>query len=195
MPRQKGCLKDASGVFFDFEEKMKKTEKIILVQNLIEQLKSSNSVILLDYSGLNVKQQQELKRRLKDASAEFLVVKNTLLKRAVYSLNTKENLLDTVLSGPTALVITEGDPLKPIQVIYKFAQEFGVPNFKVGIVEGKFQTKQLLETLAQLPSKEVLLAQTIGAFSAPTVQLFSTFQENLKRLFLILQTMSKSKNP
>lgn len=174
---------------------MKKTEKIILVQNLIEQLRSANSIILLDFSGLNVKQQQELKRRLKEAEALFLVVKNTLLKRAAYSISMKENLSDTVFSGPTALVITENDAVEPIRVIYRFAEEFGVPNFKVGIVEGKLQAKDSLEALAKLPGKEVLLAQTISVFSAPIFSLFSTFQENLKKLFWILQTASQSREP
>ncbi|MGD8744550.1 MAG: 50S ribosomal protein L10, partial [Candidatus Woesebacteria bacterium] len=97
---------------------MKKSEKTFFVQNLTQELKAASSVVLVDYSGLDVKSQQELQRKLSEVEAKMLVVKNTLFKLAGKAAKVaEETLTDTVLSGPTALVITEADPIAPIQVI------------------------------------------------------------------------------
>ena len=122
---------------------MKKAEKPFFVANLTEQLKSATSVVLVDYTGLTVKMQQELKKRLKEISAGMSIVKNTLFKRAGSEAKIPEDTLsDTLLSGPTAMIITEADPIAPLQVLYKFSLEFEIPSFKVGIVEGGHQNKE-----------------------------------------------------
>ena len=103
---------------------MKKQEKIFFVENLTEELRSAKSVVLINYAGLSVKAQQELKKRLKEVGARMLVVKNTLLKRAGEAAKVdKEILSDTVLTGQTALVIAEDDPIAPLGVLGKFAKE------------------------------------------------------------------------
>lgn len=171
---------------------MKKEEKIFFVQNLTEELKTATSIILLDYSGLGVKKQQELKRRLASVDAKMTVVKNTLFRLAGKSAELPEKLLsDTILSGPTAYVITEADPIAPLHVIYKFSQEFEIPHLKVGIVEGNFQERSHLEILAKLPGKDVLFAQAIGTIASPIYLALSTLKENLEKLLYILKEKSK----
>ena len=111
---------------------MKKAEKILFVDNLTAELKSAKSLVLINYTGLSVKSQQELKKRLNEVGAKMLVVKNTLLKRASERAEIdKEVLTDEGLSGQTALVVSEKDPISFIQVLGKFAQEFSVPQMKV----------------------------------------------------------------
>jgi large subunit ribosomal protein L10 len=89
---------------------MKKAEKPLFVSNLTGQLKAATSVVLLDYTGLSVKKQQDLKKRLKKVDANMLVVKNTLFKLAGKEAKiADESLTDSVLSGPTAMAITEED--------------------------------------------------------------------------------------
>ena len=171
---------------------MRKSEKPEFVDKLSDELKSATSVVLVNYSGLTVKLQQELKKRLKPTGAKMSVVKNTLLKRAGASAKVDEKALeDTVLAGPTALIVGKDDPIAPLQVIYKFAKEFEIPQLKVGIVEGNFQDKASLETLAKLPGKEVLLGQAVGAIAAPMYGIVGVLQGNLQKLIYILKSKAE----
>lgn len=145
---------------------MKKAEKVLFTDNLTAELSSKKNFVLINYTGLTVKSQQELKKRLKEVGAKMLVVKNTLLKRASETAKLdKEILTDEILSGQTALVISEGDPISFIQVIGKFTKEFSVPQMKVGIIDGLFQNSLFLSQISILPSKDVLLSQLLGVLS------------------------------
>lgn len=170
---------------------MKKADKTFFVQDLTEKLKTSSSVVLVDYTGLNVKSQQDLKKRLKEVGATMVVVKNTLFKLAGESAKIPaESYSDTVLEGPIALIITEADPIAPIQVIGKFAKENELPQFKIGVVEGNIQDKSALIKLSTLPGKDVLFAQAVGAISAPLYSLVGTLNGNLQKLVYILERKS-----
>ena len=176
------------------ETVMKKAEKPFFVENLKQQLEGATSIVLVDYSGLTVKKQQDLKKRLKDVGANMEIVKNTLFELAGKGAKIDgQTLSDSVLSGPSALILTEADPIAPIQVWGRFAAEFDIPQFKVGVVEGSFQDKQALIKLSVLPSKEILYAQLVGAISSPTYGLVSTLQGNLQKLVWILNSKSKIK--
>ena len=171
---------------------MKKQEKTFFVQNLIEELKAAKSVVLVDYSGLNVSSQQELKRRLKEVNAKMIVVKNTLFKLAGKDAKLPKNVLtNTILSGQNALILAAEDPIAPLGVIAKFAEESEVPQLKVGIIEGSFQDKESLNKLSKLPGRDALLIQTVGVISAPTHGIVGTLQANLQELIYILETKSK----
>ena len=171
---------------------MIKTEKVSIVKELTEELKSATSTVLVDYKGLSVSAQQELKKRLKSVGANMKVVKNTLLKLAGKDAKLPEDALtDTVLSGPTALVMTEDDPIAPLQVLYKFAKEFEIPELKVGIIEKDFQDKVTLEILAQLPSKDVLVSQAVGTIAQPLYGIVGVLNANLQKLLYILKTKAE----
>ncbi len=171
---------------------MKKSEKSFFVANLTEELKGASSVVLVDYSGLNVKAQQDLKNKLREVGGKMLVVKNTLFKLAGEGAKVpKETLSDTALSGPTALVITEKDPIAPLQILGKFALEHDIPQLKVGVIEGSFQNKDTLVALSKLPSKEVLEGLVIGTIGAPLYGIVSTLQGNLQKLVYVLNAKVK----
>lgn len=171
---------------------MKKSEKSFFVENLSKQLESATSVVLVDYSGLTVKMQQDLKKRLKEVGAKMEVIKNTLFKLAGKGAKLNEDTLsDSVLSGPSALIITEGDPVAPIQVLGKFKKEFEIPQFKVGVIEGSFQDMDGLMKISTLPSKEILYSQTVGALSAPMHGVVTVLQGNIQKLFYILKTKTE----
>lgn len=172
---------------------MKKADKPVFVENLTAELKSASSVVLVNYTGLSVKMQQDLKKKLKNVGARMTIVKNTLFKRAGAEAKVSDNVLsDSVLSGPTALITGEGDPIAPLQVLYKFAKDYQVPSLKVGIIEGSFQDKEALLKLALLPSKEVLYAQLIGNIASPMYGLVQTLQGNIQKLLWILKTKSET---
>ena len=170
---------------------MKKAEKVTLVDNLIEELKSAKSVVLVNYTGLNVKAQQDLKARLKEVGGKMVVVKNTLLKRAFESAKLDTNMAtDEILSGQTALLIANDDPIGPIQTLGKFAKENELPKFKVGVVEGTFQDEASLTKLSTLPGRDVLLGQLLGALMASEYGLVGTLQGNLQKLVYIMKEAS-----
>jgi large subunit ribosomal protein L10 len=172
---------------------MKKAEKQTFVDELTSELKNASSIVLIDYTGISVKSQQELKKRLKAVDASMLVVKNTLLKIAGRKAETSEDALtDSVLSGQTALVVSKADPIAPLQVLYRFAKEFELPQLKVGIVEGKFQDKVALTKLSTLPSKEILLGQTVGTIASPLYGIVGVLNANMQKLVYILSEHAKS---
>lgn len=167
---------------------MLKAQKVTLVDNLIEELKDAKSLVLVNYTGLNVKSQQELKKRLKEVGARMVVVKNTLLKRAIESAKIDNKVAtDEILSGQTALVIADEDPIAPIQILGKFAKENELPKFKVGIVDGSFQDSGSLSKLSTLPGRDVLLGQVLGALMSPQYGLVGTLQGNIQKLLFILK--------
>jgi len=166
---------------------MKKQEKIFFVDNLTEELKSAKSVVLVNYSGLSVKAQQELKKRLAEVGAKMLVVKNTLLKRAGEAAKINPLVLtDTVLVGQTALILANEGDLSPLSILGKFSKEFEVPQMKVGIIDGAFQDTESLIKLANLPGRDALLGQLLGTLMGPSYGLVATLNANTTKLLYIL---------
>ena len=166
---------------------MKKQEKIFFVDNLTEELKSAKFVVLINYAGLSVKVQQELKKRLGEVGAKMIVVKNTLLKRAGEAAKVNPQVLSgTVLSGQTALIIAGEDAITPLSILGKFTKEFEVPQMKVGIIDGSFQDTQSLVKLSNLPGRDVLLGQLLGILANPAYALLGTLNSNTQKLLFIL---------
>jgi large subunit ribosomal protein L10 len=173
---------------------MKKPEKITLVENLTTTLKGAPAVILVDYAGLSVKLQQKLKKELKPTGSKMFVAKNTFFKIAGDNAKFPKEILDMeLLKGQTAIVTTGEDVVAPLQILAKFAKENEIPQFKVGVVEGSFQTKENLIKLSKLPAKEVLYAQVVGGIGAPLYGLVGTLQGNIQKLLYILKAKAETK--
>jgi large subunit ribosomal protein L10 len=147
---------------------MSKTERQTTVEQLTEQLKASPNVYLTDFSGLTVLRMTELRRRLRTAGVEYVVVKNTLAQRAFAANGVA--VLDDHLAGPTGLVLAGSDPVVGAKVLSDFAKEFEKPAIKIGLVDGKPVTADQVKRLADLPSKDVLLSQLGGYMQAPMSQ-------------------------
>ena len=147
---------------------MSKTARQETVETLTEQLKGSPNVFVTDFTGLNVLRMTELRRRLRGAGVDYVVVKNTLAQRAFAANGV--STLDDHLAGPTGLVLSGRDPVAGAKVLADFAREFEKPAIKVGLVDGKPLTADQVKRLAELPSKEVLLGQLAGYIQAPMAQ-------------------------
>ena len=147
---------------------MSKTERQATVESLTELLKGSPNVFVTDFSGLNVLRMTELRRRLRGAGVEYVVVKNTLAQRAFAANGV--HALDEHLAGPTGLVLSGNDALKGAKVLTDFAKEFEKPAIKIGLVDGKPVSPEQVKRLADLPPREVLLAQLAGYIQAPMAQ-------------------------
>ena len=170
---------------------MLKQDKVNLVSDLTPKLKSAKSLIFVNFAGLSVTLQQKLKKELKEVDADMTVIKNTLIKRAGLEAKISEEVLtDEVLSGQTALILSEGDSVAPIQIIGRFAKENNVPQFKIGIVDGNFTNKEGLLKISTLPTKDTLFGQVVGSLMSPSYGLVDVLQGNLQKLLYVLKEVS-----
>lgn len=156
---------------------MNKDQKQAFVDDLQSKLSDANSFYLTDFTGMNVKQMTEFRSRLTKNGVDYVVVKNTLAKRALTDLELPD--IASFFNGPTGLVIGR-DPVAAAKVISDFAKEFdNKPAVKLGIVERKEVAPEQVKQLAELPPKEVLLAQLAGGLQAPMARLAGGMQSLL----------------
>ena len=141
---------------------MSKNERQATVESLTEQLRAAPNVYVTDFSGLNVLRMTELRRRMRAAGVQFVVVKNTLAQRAFAANNI--TALDDHLAGPTGLVLSN-DPLAAAKVLTDFAREFEKPAVKAGFVDGKAVAPSYIQRLGSIPPREVLLGQFAGTLN------------------------------
>jgi large subunit ribosomal protein L10 len=142
-----------------------KAQKQDVVTGLVTRLRRAPTVYVTDFTGLNVARMTELRRRLRAAGVEYVVVKNTLARRAL--LEAQVVGLEPHLAGATALVLGGADPMAGAKVLTDFAKEHQKPAIKAGLVEGRMVTADQVKQLAALPSRLELLAQLGGALQAP----------------------------
>jgi len=141
---------------------MKRTEKEALVSELETKMKGAKALYYTDFTGLNVKQMTDLRRRLRKGGVEYVVIKNSLALRAV----NQSGLTGTKLKGPTGIVIGK-DPVTAAKVLTDFAKEFEKPQVKGGLLDGKAIDKAQITKLATMPSREQLLANLGAALQSP----------------------------
>ncbi len=142
-----------------------KAEKQAVVTALADRLRRSSTVYVTDFTGLDVARLTQLRRRLRAAGVDYVVVKNTLALRALNDARVPG--LEPHLAGPTGLVLGGADPVAAAKVLGDFAREFEKPAIKVGLVDGKAVTPDQVKRLATLPSRTELLAQLGGTLQAP----------------------------
>ena len=135
-------------------------QKQAKVEELANELKDAKVVLLADYRGINVADVTSLRAELRKVNAEYKVIKNNIVKRALDANGESE--LDEALEGPVAIVIGKEDYLEPSKVIYNFTKTHDFYKIKGGIIEGKVMTAEEIITLAKLPSRQELLAKLAG---------------------------------
>jgi len=149
---------------------MNKEQKNAFIDELGEKLAGASAFYLTDFTGMNVKQMTQFRRRLREQGVEYVVVKNTLALRALEALELPD--VASFFTGPTGLVIGREDAVSAAKVLTEFAREFdNKPAIKVGLVERKAVGPEQVKQLAELPPREVLLAQLAGGFQAPMARL------------------------
>lgn len=166
---------------------MLKDKKIQVVGELKDKLAKAKSLVLTDYRGLTHHQLEELKRALKEAGAEFLVTKNTLLRLA----GNKKEEVEAHLNGPTAALFAYEDEIAPLSVLARFIKNFGLPQIKIGLMGEKILSSEEVLRLALLPSREVLLATLVARLKSPLYGLHYSLNYNLQKLALVLKAASQ----
>lgn len=135
------------------------------VADLTEKMKSAVAGVVVDYKGINVADDTKLRKELREAGVEYAVVKNTLLHLAAKEANLTE--LDEVLTGTTAVAFSKEDHTAAARILCKFADANKTFEVKSGFLEGEVISLEKIQSLAKLPSREVLLATVCNAFNAP----------------------------
>ena len=134
------------------------------VAELAEKFKTAASGVFVDYCGLSVAEDTELRNKLREAGVEYSVVKNTLTKRAANEAGFAD--FDEILNGPTALALSFDDVVAPAKVLADFAKDHEVMSVKAGFMDGKAMSLDEIDALAKIPSKDTLYAMLAGGLNA-----------------------------
>ena len=147
--------------------------KVELKQPIVEEIsgaiKDAASVVVVDYRGLTVAEDTQLRKQLREAGVSYKVYKNTLVSRAVEG--TEFEGLREVLEGPSAFAISADDATAPARILAKFAKTAPKLEIKAGVVEGTFYDADGMKAIASVPSREELLSKLLGSLQSPIANL------------------------
>lgn len=135
------------------------------VAALAERIKNSIAGVIVDYKGINVEDDTKLRKELREAGVEYTVIKNSILKRAADEAGLEG--IDSVLEGTTAIATSADDYVASARILQKYADSHDSFNVKSGYLDGEVIDVAKIESLAKLPSREVLLATVCSVFNAP----------------------------
>ena len=164
---------------------MNRREKEQIISDLHQQVERFKAVVLTNYRGLNVEQMNQLRRRLREEKASFNVVKNTLMKLA--SKGTDLEKLNDYFEGPTAIAVSQGDPISLAKILSDFQKTQPLFEIKGGVIEGRVTPPQEVKAMASMPSREVILAQILGEVQTPGTQLAGVLYSAVQQVVNIVQ--------
>ena len=148
------------------------------VKELADKIASAKMTFFVEYKGITVEEDKEIRKAYREAGNECIVVKNSLLKLACKEANIDG--LDDILEGPTAIVIGKEEYTTGPKIAYDFSKDHDFYQFKAGIMDGKMVSKDEVKKLAKLPSKEVLLSSLASALIG-----------NIRNLAVVLDQVAK----
>lgn len=164
-------------------------EKKKLVEELKEKIGAAKSIVIVDYKGLSVFEDTELRKTLREANVEYRVLKNRLMQKAFNELGYAD--FDEALNGPTAVAFANGDPVAPAKILLESADKSKKLTVKCGMVDGTYITVDGVKELATLPPKEVLLAKLLGTLEAPISGLARVLNETVAGLARVLNQIAE----
>ena len=168
---------------------MKRAEKEQLVTELTDKIRGAKALYFTDFTGLNVKRMTELRRRLRRAGVEYVVIKNTLALRAV----NEAGLTTERLRGPTGVVLSK-DPVTAAKVLSDFARENEQrPTVKGGLLDGQALNEAQVKKLATMPSREQMLAELGASFQAPLSMFLGAMNSLLTNFAGVLESLKAQK--
>ena len=140
-----------------------------IVQEISEQIKDAQSVVLVDYRGLTVEEVTQLRKELREAGIVYKVYKNTLMNFAFKGTDCES--MSSLLEGPNAIAISKTDATAPARILAKFAKTANALELKAGVVEGTFYDTEGIKAIAAVPSREELLSKFLGSIQSPITNL------------------------
>ena len=151
-----------------------KQAKQVIIDEIKAKLDGAQSVVVLDYIGTTVEEANTMRKKLREANVDYTVYKNTLVKRAIEG--TEFASLAEVLEGPSAIAISKDDATAPARVLSESIKEFKKMALKAGVVEGTFFDAEGIQAIADIPSRDVLIAKFMGSIQSPISKAVRTFQ-------------------
>jgi large subunit ribosomal protein L10 len=164
-------------------------EKTAVIANIKEKLEASKAAILTDYRGMSVAEATALRRKLREAKIEYRILKNTLTFLAAEEIGYGE--LEEYLRGPTAIAFGYEDPVVVAKALTDFTKESKHMTIKAGLVEGSIVSPEGVKALADLPSRETLLAMVLSGIQAPLSGWVSVLGAPLRSFAYALGAMQK----
>ena len=140
-----------------------------IVQEISENIKDAQSVVVVDYRGLTVAEDTQLRKALREAGVTYKVYKNTMIRFA--AKGTEFEALEANLEGPTALAVSKEDATAPARILAQFAKTADKLELKGGVVEGTYYDQKGIQVIATIPSREELLGKLLGSIQSPIANL------------------------
>lgn len=144
------------------KNRLNKVEKVTEIK---EKFQRAISIILVNYQGINVEQDTELRKKMRDLDFEYKVYKNRLVKIVAEELG--YDFLLEHLEGATSIAFSYGDMIAPAKILSDFSEKIEKFHLKAGIVENEYYDKEKLQKLASIPSKEILVSKLLGSIKSP----------------------------
>ena len=136
-----------------------------IVDQISEELNGAKAAVLVDYRGLTVEQDTELRKQLREAGVVYKVYKNTMINFAVKGTEFEE--LSKHLEGPTAIAISKEDATAPARILFNFSKNAPKLELKAGVVDGTYYDEKGIQVIATIPSREELLSKLLGSMQSP----------------------------
>lgn len=165
--------------------------KTQVVEEIKEKIEKAQSVVLVDYRGLNVEEVTDLRSKYREADVDYKVYKNTMMRFAFKDLGLEE--FNEFLKGPSAVAFGYDDPVQAAKITNDFAKSNNKLEIKAGIVDGKIIDVAGVKDLASLPPREVLIAKALGGFNGPIQGLANVLQGTIKSLAQVLNAIAEEK--
>ncbi len=170
---------------------MNKQEKIKFVEVLAKEIVDAKALYLADYKGIKVNDDVKLRRELRKSGIVYKVIKNSLLKKAFEKVDIE--IPEEYLIKPSAILMTNEDPINPAKIVTKFAKDTGIPSFKFGYMEGTLFNSEEVETLSKLPSKEELLSKILWLLQSPISGFTSALNEIIVKFIRVIDAVKIEK--
>lgn len=167
-------------------------QKKAIVSSISEKMKMSCAGVLVNYQGINVEDDTKLRKELREAGIEYMIAKNTLLKRAAE--DAQIDGLDPYLEGATAIALSNSDYVAASKILCKFAESHDFFKIKSGFIDSKVIESKEVSNLAKLPSREVLVAQVLGGLNAPISGFATVLNGTLKGLVVALNAIAEKQS-
>lgn len=166
-------------------------EKQLVVNEIKQRLDKATLVVFTDYRGLKVDEMTELRDKLRIPGVEVKVLKNTMLRFALTDSGNQD--MADLINGPNAVIFSDEDPVSPAKILFDFAKVHKNLEIKSGLLEGQVIAPGKIKNLADLPSREVLVATVLGTMQAPITSFVRVLNANITGLAQVLEQIREQK--
>ena len=162
-----------------------------MLEEITEDLKQAELVVVTDYRGLNVQAINKLRGKLRNEQCRYRITKNTMNRLACRQAGFDQ--LESLFEGPTAIAYSSADPVAAAKIFIEFSKEYEALVVKGGMLSGKMLDSASIKALGEIPPREILLARVVGGFQSPIYSLVSTLQGNLRQLVYTVDAVRQQK--